>query len=100
MTKSAFNLVLAPVNTEKARAGWAEDPRGRTYTFVVPKRASKTEIKAAIEKAFSVQVADVRTVNRRGKVRRRGMRTGRRPDTRRAIVRLAPDQKIAFFDGI
>jgi large subunit ribosomal protein L23 len=100
MKSTSFNLILAPVNTEKARAGWADNPKGRTYIFLVPMGATKAAIKVAVEEAFSVKVADVRTMNRPGKVRRRGMRTGRRPETRRAIVRLVPDQKIAFFDGI
>ncbi len=96
----AYSIIREPVNTEKARRGWAENPAGRTYTFLVDTSAGKDEIKKAVEAAFSVKVAVVRTQNRKGKFRRRRIQGGWRSDTKRAIVTLAPDQKISFFDGI
>lgn len=100
MRKTAFGVIKAPVNTEKARLGWVENPKGREYTFLVDITATGAEVKAAVEKAFGVKVASVRTVIRRGKVRRRRLHPGPTPDTKRAMVRLMPEQKIAFFDGI
>ncbi|MEK8022327.1 MAG: 50S ribosomal protein L23 [Candidatus Hydrogenedentota bacterium] len=98
--QAAFDIIRAPVNTERARQGWAENPKGRVYTFEVAPTATKADVKAAVEKAFSVHVADVRTLNRKGKFRRRRIVGGYKTDTKRAMVRLAPDQKISFFDGI
>lgn len=98
--KSAYEIIRSPVNTERARAGWAENPKGRKYTFEVAPTATKADVKAAVEKAFSVKVTDVRTLTRKGKFRRRRMHGGYRSDTKRAIVQIAPDQKIGFFDGI
>lgn len=98
--KSPFDIIRSPVNTERARLGWAESTKGRVYTFEVDPAATKADVKKAVEKAFSVHVADVRTLNRKGKLRRRRIVAGYKSDTKRAIVTLAPDQKIAFFDGI
>lgn len=100
MTMKSFRIIREPVNTEKARQGWAESPRGRTYTFVVDGDADKAAIKKAVEEAFSVKVSTVRTLTRKGKFRRRRIQGGWRSDTKRAFVTLAPDQKISFFDGI
>ena len=58
------------------------------YTFLVDPRSSKTEIKLAIEKIFDVKVAAVNTLNRTGKARRTRFGTGKRKDTKRAIVTL------------
>jgi len=98
--KLAHDIIRYPVNTEKARLGWAENPKGRWYTFEVDKMATKQAIKQAVEKAFQVKVTDVHTLVRAGKFRRRRMIGGYTADTKRAIVTLAPGEKIAFFDGI
>ena len=58
------------------------------YTFVVDPRANKTEIKIAVEQIFSVKVASVNTINRKGKTRRTRFGLGKRKDTKRAIVTL------------
>jgi large subunit ribosomal protein L23 len=59
------------------------------YTFEVDPRATKTEIKLAIEKIFNVKVAGVNTLNKQGKTRRTKFGAGKRKDTKRAIVSLA-----------
>ena len=69
------------------------------YTFLVDPRSNKTEIKLAVEKIFGVQVASVNTVNRPGKTRRTRFGTGKRKDTKRAIVSLAEGQRIDIFGG-
>ena len=71
------------------------------YVFVVDPRASKVEIRDAVERAFEVRVESVNTLNRKGK-RKRNRRNGtfgRRSDTKRAIVRLIGDDRIELFES-
>jgi large subunit ribosomal protein L23 len=71
------------------------------YTFVVDSKANKTEIRQAVEAIFNVRVANVNTLNRRGK-RKRNRRTGvfgSRSDTKRAIVTLHGDDRIELFES-
>ena len=69
------------------------------YLFEVDRNANKTHIKQAVEKIFDVKVLSVNTMNRRGKVKRRGLIEGKRPDTKRAIVTVAPGDRIELFDA-
>lgn len=90
-------ILQRPVISEKSYA-LMEDG---TYVFVVDPKASKIEIRAAVEKAFGVRVDRVNTLNRKGK-RTRNRRTntrGARPDTKRAIVRLHGDDRIELFEN-
>ena len=89
------DLILRPVISEKSY-GLLDDNK---YTFVVDRRANKTQIKQAIESIFDVKVESVNTLNRRGKVKRRGWVVGKRPDEKRAIVTLAPGDEIEIFDA-
>lgn len=82
--KDPRDIIIAPVVSEKSYA-LIDDGK---YTFLVDTRANKTEIKLAIEKIFSVKVASVNTLNRTGKTRRTRFGTGKRKDTKRAIVTL------------
>ena len=70
------------------------------YLFEVAKDANRIEIKHAVEQVFKVKVAGVRTMQMRGKLRRQGRHAGRRPDWKKAIVTLQPDQKIELFEQI
>ncbi len=67
--------------------------------FEVARDANKSEIKNAVQAAFNVEVSDVRTLNIRGKEKRRGKTVGRRPNWKKAIVTLAEGQTIDFFGG-
>jgi len=90
-------VLVRPVISEKSYS-MMEDG---AYVFVVDPHASKVEIRQAVEEAFGVRVADVNTMNRKGK-RKRNRRTatfGQRPDTKRAIVRLAGDDRIELFES-
>jgi large subunit ribosomal protein L23 len=69
------------------------------YTFVVHPGANKTEIKIAVEKVFNVKVESVNTINRQGKRKRTKHGYGKRKDTKRAIVTLAPGDRIEAFGG-
>lgn len=82
--KDPRDVIIAPVVSEKSYA-LIDDGK---YTFLVDPRANKTEIKFAIEKIFGVTVASVNTLNRSGKTRRTRFGTGKRKDTKRAIVTL------------
>ncbi|HCG57124.1 MULTISPECIES: 50S ribosomal protein L23 [Micrococcales] len=84
INKDPRDIILAPVVSEKSY-GLIDEGK---YTFVVDTRANKTEIKLAIEKIFGVSVASVNTLNRQGKTRRTRFGTGKRKDTKRAIVTL------------
>ena len=91
------SILLRPVISEKSYALMDE----HTYVFVVDPRASKIEIRAAVEDAFGVRVASVNTMNRKGKRKRqrRVATMGKRPDTKRAIVRLVGDDRIELFES-
>jgi large subunit ribosomal protein L23 len=90
------DVLLSPVISEKSY-GLLDDNQ---YTFVVLPEANKTQIKIAVEQVFDVKVLGVNTVNRQGKRKRaRGNRMGKRKDTKRAIVTLAPGDRIEIFGG-
>ena len=95
--KDHHDVILAPIVSEKSYAL----SEARAYTFKVHPDASKPEIHDAVEAIFNVKVVKVNTINRKGK-RKRNRRTftfGSRPDTKRAIVTLAPGQTIDLFQG-
>jgi large subunit ribosomal protein L23 len=94
VTKDPRDILIAPVVSEKSY-GLLDEGK---YTFVVDPRANKTEIKVAIEKIFSVKVASVNTINRKGKTRRTKFGLGKRKDTKRAIVTLR-EGTIDIFGG-
>lgn len=79
------DLIIAPVITEKS-AHLAED--GKTYVFKVRKDANKIEIADAIESAFNVKVASIRTLNTKPKAKRVGRYTGKTKTYKKAIVTL------------
>jgi large subunit ribosomal protein L23 len=82
--KDPRQIIVAPVVSEKS---YGLIDHGK-YTFLVDPRASKTEIKIAIERIFDVKVASVNTIKRLGKIRRTKWGSGRRKTTKRAIVTL------------
>jgi large subunit ribosomal protein L23 len=69
------------------------------YAFEVARDANKIEIAKAIEQLFKVKVLAVRVMNMEGKKRRIGKSSGKKPDWRKAIVKLNPKDKISFFEG-
>ena len=84
LNKDPRDVIIAPVVSEKSY-GLIDEGK---YTFIVDPRSNKSEIKLAIEKIFDVKVASVNTINRVGKARRTRFGTGKRKDTKRAIVTL------------
>jgi len=92
------NVIRRPLITEKSTQ--LKDERG-IVAFEVDNRANKLEVKRAVEAQFKVKVAEVRIARMHGKNRRQGRFVGRRPDWKKAYVRLAEGEKpIEFFEGV
>ena len=95
--RNPHDIIIRPVITERSM----EDMAYGKYTFVVDKRTNKSEVKKAIETIFGVKVEKVSTMNMLGKVKRQGIHSGKRPDWKKAIVKLTEDSKrIEFFEGM
>ncbi len=93
------DVIRRPLITEKSTI---QRELENVVVFEVDGRANKVEIKRAVEEQFkkdNVKVADVRIVRMHGKVRRQGRFVGRRPDWKKAYVRLASGE-IEFFEGV
>ena len=95
--KDPRNVVRKALITEKGTV--LRETRNQ-YHFEVARDANKIEIRRAIETIFHVKVADVRTMQVRGKVKRQGRFAGRRNDWKKAVITLQPDQKIELFEQI
>ncbi len=89
------DVLLQPVISEKSY-GLLD---ANKYTFLVRTDANKTEIKIAVQQAFNVRVISVNTLNRDGKRKRTRTGYGRRNATKRAVVHLAPGDRIEIFGG-
>jgi large subunit ribosomal protein L23 len=88
-------VIIEPVISEKSYALMAEGK----YTFRVNDRAHKTQIAHAIEEIFDVGVAEVRTSRVRAKPKRRGLDSGTTRGWKKAVVQLAPGDRIELFEG-
>ena len=88
------DVIVAPVVSEKSYSLIDNN----TYTFVVHPDSNKTEIRQAVERIWNVRVAKVNTVNRKGKRKRFRFTQGKRPDSKRAIVKLVEGDKIEIFE--
>ena len=91
----ARDILVRPLITERTTQLMAEGK----YVFVVAKAANKIEIAKAVAEVFKVKVAKVNTVNVTGKKKRMGRTEGKRPDYKKAIVKLAPGETIECFEG-
>ena len=95
--KSVYDVVIRPIVSESSM----ENMQDRKYTFQVAKNANKIEIKQASEQLFKVEVESVTTMNVVGKYKRMGVHIGKRPDWKKAIVKLTETSKtIEFFEGM
>ena len=91
----ARTVIIRPVISEKSYALIAEGK----YTFRVHERANKTQIAQAVENVFGVAVAEVRTAQVRSKPKRRGLHHGNTRSWKKAVVQLAPGERIELFEG-
>jgi large subunit ribosomal protein L23 len=92
--KSAYQIIRKPIITEKGLG--VKETQG-TLVFAVAAKATKTEIKEAVQTIFKVKVDTVRTANFPGKERRRGKFAGFRPDWKKAYVRLMDGEKMPEY---
>jgi large subunit ribosomal protein L23 len=91
---TTYTVIRRAMITEKALR--AKESEG-TLVFEVDPKATKTEVKQAVEALFKVKVSTVRTVNLAGKERRRGKFAGYRPDWKKAYVRLKAGEKMPDY---
>jgi len=99
-----WDILKSPVVTEKSvilkEDSTDEDSgrkQGQILTFRVARKASKPEIKSAVEEIFNVKVATVRTVQYEGKLKKRGRQEGRRPNFKKAYVTLKKGEPMVDY---
>lgn len=97
INKSPLHVLKRPRITEKAAIVGSYD---NSVVFEVHPRATKTEIKRAVEAAFEVKVASVRTANYQGKVKRVRNSLGRQNAWKKAYVVLAEGSSIDLIEGL
>jgi len=95
--KNPREIIKAPLVSEKGTNMRVNENK---YVFKVDKEANKLEIKRAIEELFKVKVEDVTTMMMHGKPKRMGRFEGRRPDCKKAIVRLKKGETIELFETV
>ncbi|MEE8508126.1 MAG: 50S ribosomal protein L23 [Myxococcota bacterium] len=92
-----YDVIRRPLVTEKSNIGREEQ---NLVTLAVDPRANKHDVRRAVEGLFQVSVLEVRTMRMPRKTRRVGRYSGRKPEWKKAIVRLAEGQSIEFFEGV
>ncbi|MBW2029934.1 MAG: 50S ribosomal protein L23 [Deltaproteobacteria bacterium] len=92
-----YRVIKEPHITEKASL---QKELNNQISFKVDRRATKVEIRQAVESLLNAKVLGVKTINMRGKKRRLGRNVGKRPDWKKAIVKLAPGENIEFFESV
>ena len=94
---NAYDVIITPIITEQSMDVAVD----KKYTFKVAPTANKTQVKAAVEEIFGVEVAKVNIMNYDGKLKRMGRFAGYTPSYKKAIVTLTADSKeIEFFQGL
>jgi large subunit ribosomal protein L23 len=92
-----YDIIIRPVVTEKTSI---QKEEANQVTFEVDRKANRIEVGRAVERIFNVKVVNVRTMQIRGKFKRRGRVLGKRRDWKKAIVTLRPGDRIEFFEGV
>ncbi len=92
----ASQVIIRPVVSEKSYVLATADK----YTFRVHPDAHKTQIRQAIEELFDVKVVEVRTMSVKSKPKRRGYTSGRTRSWKKAVVQLAPGDRIPIFQSL
>ena len=97
MRRTPQQIILQPLLTEKSTL---QKEKNEKVCFKVLRDANKVEIRKAVEEIFKVKVVDVNTTRVKGKWKRLGWHRGKRADWKKAVVTLAPGQKIELFEGV
>lgn len=92
-----YSVIKEPHVAEKANM--LKETNNQIVLKVDP-RANKIEIKKATELLLKTKVIDVKTQNMKGKKRRTGRNIGKKPDWKKAVVKLAVGENVEFFDGV
>ena len=92
---NAHDILIKPVVSEKS----TDLLQDNKYTFLVPIKVNKIQVRQAVEQIFKVKVQAVNTIRMQGKVKRMGKHVGKRSDYKKAIVTLAPGNQIEIFEG-
>jgi len=90
------DVIKGPIITEKLDQA---REKHRQYSFIVDRKATKHDVARAVQQLFKVSVEGVRTNIVRGKIKRVGRSTGKRPNFKKAIVTLKDGDKIELFEG-
>lgn len=93
----SYQVLKRPLVTEK---GTKQKEQSNQIAFEVDRRANKILVRNAVENIFKVRVLGVKVINVKGKERRIGRNVGKKPDWKKAIVRIAPGETIEFFEGV
>jgi large subunit ribosomal protein L23 len=92
-----YQVLLSPMDTEKSNLARESDEK---YSFFVNCKASRTDVKRAVELLYGVNVKKVNTSLLRGKMKRRGQNIGLEPKRKKAFVSLASGQKLPLFEEL
>lgn len=92
-----YDIIRRPINTEKSNI---QKEEANQVSFEVDRGANRIEIGKAVEALFKTKVDSVRTIQVKGKAKRRGRIIGKRRDWKKAIVKLKAGERIDFFDGV
>ncbi len=95
--RNTYHVLRGPMLTERGTALKEADNK---VLFKVAKGANKIEIKKAVEEIFKVKVDRVTTMNYKGKIKRMGRYSGKRPDWKKAIVTIKEGEKLDFIEGV
>lgn len=100
LNMNVWDILKSPVITEKSvllKEASSEEGEGQVLSFKVDRKASKDDIRKAVEEIFSVKVSKIRTVNYEGKMKKRGRYEGRRASWKKAYVTLQKGEPIVDY---
>lgn len=100
LNMNVWDILKTPVITEKSvllKEQSSEEGEGQVLSFKVDRKASKGDIRKAVEEIFSVKVSKIRTVNYEGKIKKRGRHEGRRASWKKAYVTLQKGEPIVDY---
>ena len=92
-----YEVIKKPLLTEKSTV---MKEKNNQYCFEVSSKATKADVRNAVEGLFNVKVTDVRTMQYRGKTKRVGRSVGSRRDWKKAVVTLKEGMGIELFEGV